>query len=263
MGRRYVWVGTLIVATTALSLAAPPTIPPADSPPQSAAPSVVKVEAGKPRLNGEELLPKSIAAAREVLAKTRDYAGFLVRQERVNGVVQAEQVAELRVRMTPNCVNLRVVKPDSLRGEETSYMPEKVSHTVRFKPAGVEGVRGFRTQPIDSPKVMAHTRHPITDVGLTALLNRVEAILATEHGIGNPVAVVVSDYQFAGKNVIKFELFAPIKHPNRYAAKVAIYFDAETKLPVRFEASDNELLEVRSYVGIKTNVGLGDAAFVR
>lgn len=257
MKRLDIWLALAVVAGTGTVRA--------DEPPAPPPPAVLKIEAGKSRPKGEEVLPKCVAAAREVLATTRDYAGFVVRQERVGGVAQPEQVAEIRVRMVPKCVNVRVVKPAALRGEETSYMPAKVTSSVRFKPAGVEGVRGFQTQPLDAPKVLAHTRHPMTGVGLVALLDRVEAIVATERALGHPVGVVASDYQFAGRAVTKCELFADLAHPNRYAARVAIYFDAETKLPVRFEAFDakSELVEVQSYVGLKRNVGLGDSAFER
>lgn len=259
------WALALVVLTTTWATAEPPTSPPADVPPESSEPSVLKVEAGKARLDGKRVLAKSMAEAREVLAQTRDYTGFLVRQERVSGVLRPEQVAELRVRAVPRCVNVRVVKPAALRGEETSFMADAATHTVRFKPAGVEGVRGFQTQLIDAPKVMAHTSHRVSEVGLVPLLDRIDAILATEQSAGQPAVVTASEYVFNARQVMKCELFADRAHPRRYAAKVAIYFDKETKLPVRLEAFDgqSQLVESHSYVGVKRNVGLGDAAFER
>jgi outer membrane lipoprotein-sorting protein len=55
-----------------------------------------------------------------------------------------------------------------------------------------------------------------------------------------------------------------------YCYRTVVYFDKQTKLPVRFEAYDwpaaggtpgGEKLECYSYVDVKFNVGLTDAAF--
>ncbi len=274
MGRRNVWVGALLAGAGVVGagFAQPPaSIPPADSPAQPVE-VVAKVSAGTPRLNGGEMFPKMMAEAREAYSRTRDYAGHLIRQERVGGALRPEQAAEIRVRVKPHCVNVRVVKPDALRGEETSYMPDRVRTTVRFKPAGVEGVRnGFRTMPLDDPKAMANTRHPASEVDLVAVLDRLDKVMATEVKLGHPAAVVAAEYTFAGKPVVRYEVYCEVPHPARYAHKCVVCVDPKTKLPVRFEAYDapkggstqGELIESHSYVGLVFNTGLGDTAFVR
>ena len=55
----------------------------------------------------------------------------------------------------------------------------------------------------------------------------------------------------------------------RYAAKMVVYVDKETKLPVRFEAyadpktgaATGDLLEMYSFTDLKFNSGIGENTF--
>ena len=246
-------------------------IPPADSPDQFAPPTVAKVELTTAPINGAETFPKMVADARAAHAKLRDYTCHLVRQERVRGKLHAEQTTELRVRVQPMCMNVRVIAPKGLAGQETSYLASKSTSKVRFKAAGVEGVRGFVTLDKDDTKVLAHTRHTLPETGLLAVVERFEKVVATEKKLNNPVQILVSEYTFANRPVTRYEVFADRVHPNRYAHRCVLYMDKETKLPARFEAYDapkpgtteGELIEVQSFVGLRTNTGLGETAFDR
>lgn len=259
---------------TFLAQESPPAVKPAGytAPNHPEAVPVVKVEfAAKPTANGAELLPKMLSESRAALAKTRDYTGHLVRQERVNGALTPEQVAELRVRSQPFTVNVKTTKPLALAGEETSYAPAKSTLTARFRPAGLAGVKGFQTVEAHSAKALANTRHPASEVGFAALVERVEKMLAVEKQLKNPVQVFAGEYTIAGKPVTRFEIIAERQHPARYAQRCLVFIENDSKLPVRFEAydapkagtTDGELIEVQSYIGVKTNVGLGDRDFDR
>jgi hypothetical protein len=249
----------------------PATIPLADAPPQPAAPAVVRVESSA-AVNGAEAFPKALAEARAAYAKLRDYTCTLYRQERVGGKQLPEQTGVLQVRTQPFSVHLRITAPKPIDGMEVSYRSAKSTAQVRFRAGGLDGIKyGFRTLPVDDPKVTADTRHPITGVGLLAVLDRIEKVVATERRLNHPVQVLVSEYTFAGRPVTRFEVFCDRPHPNRYAHRAVLYVDKETKLPARFEAHDapkpglaeGEAIEVVSFVGVKTNVGLGESAFER
>ena len=90
-----------------------------------------------------------------------------------------------------------------------------------------------------------------------------------EKTLNNPVEVFTADYQFANRNVTKYEIFTRRPHAFRYAAKMVVYIDKETKLPVRFEAYDEpkagattgELLEAYSFTDLKFNTGIGENTF--
>lgn len=250
----------------------PSIIPPADSVvvPKPAPPVVARVTPSAAPVNAAEAFPKALADARSAYAKLHDYTCHLVRQERVGGKLHPEQTAELRVRTQPYCVSLKVIAPRPDAGEETVYQSHVNSLKVKFRAAGVEGIKyGFQWQSKDDPRTMPDTRHSVTDTGLAAVLDRMEKATATEKRMNHPVQLTVAEYVFAGKPCTRYELVAERAHPHRYAYRCALFVDKETKLPVRFEAYDQpkgdaaELLEVQSFVGLRTNTGLGDAAFER
>ena len=248
-------------------------IPPADSPPTSPIPVLLKVEVSLPPVNGAEAFPAMIAEARAAYAKVRDYSCVLVRREVVAGKLLAEQTAELRVRTQPASANLRVTGPKAYAGEEISYLPSRFAAKLRYKAPGFDGIKyGYLTVSADDPRLTASTRHTYSDTGLLAVIDRCEKALATEKKLNHPVQILVADYSFAGKAVTRYEVFAEKAHPSRYAYRWVVFVDKESKLPVRFEAYDQpkaggatggELLEMQSFVGTKLNGGLGDSAFER
>lgn len=259
-------VGQLAVAQAPIKLAG------GVVPEAAAVTPVARVEvAAKPAVVGAELLPKALADAKAVLGKTRDYTGHLVRQERVRGKLAAETVAELRVRMEPFAIDIKTTKPLALAGEETSYVPGKNRLNVRYRAPGVEGVKGFTTVEAGGAKALANSRHPAAEYGLTAMIDRVEKLLEVEKHLQNPVAVYAAEYAIAGKPVTRFEVVAERQHAARYAHRVVLFVEVESKLPVRFEAydtpkaigGDGELIELQSVVGLKMNVGLGERDFDR
>ena len=233
---------------------------------ESAAAPVARVEvAAKPAAVAAEALPKALADARAALAKTRDYHGHLVCQERVRGVLAPETVAELRVKTEPFAIDIATTKPANLAGEETSYAPLKSRLNARYRAPGIEGVKGFTTVEAGGAKALTNCRHPAADYGLEAMLSRVEKVLEVERHLQNPVAVYAAGFTIAGKPVTRFEVVADRPHPARYAHRVVLFVEAESKLPARFEAYDapkaaggeGELIEMQSVVGVKLNVGLG------
>lgn len=246
-----------------------PAIPKAADPDAVIVPVVAKVTTADSPVSGSDAFPKMLAAAKEAHTKARDYVGHFVRQERVNGTLQAEQSGEIRVRAQPFSVHLKVMAPKAAAGWEAVYVAGKRDDKVRFKPAGVDGLKGFSTVPMDSQKVMADTRHTMKEVGILAVLTRAEKIVEAEKKLKNPVQVTVADYTFNGRACQRFDIYADRPHPTRYCYQAVLYVDTATKLPVRFEAYDQpklgeatgELIEVVSFVNLKTNVGLGDAAF--
>ena len=232
----------------------------------------IKVEvAPAASVPASEALAKALADAKAALARTRDYTGHLVRLERVRGTMAPETVAEIRVRNEPFAINLKTVRPLALSGEESSYIPETSRLSVRFRAAGVEGVKGFRTVDADGEAALEHARHSAAGYGMGAMIERVEKVLQVEQILRNPVAVYSADYKLGEQAVTRYEILAARPHPGRYAHRVVIYFDNETKLPARLEAYDapaqlggnGDLIEMQGVISLKTNVGLGSNDFAR
>jgi len=244
-----------------------PATPPADSKPSESKPATTET---KSRSNTPfEQLQTSLAVSKTVLARTRDYAGYLVRQETVAGKLTPEQLLEIRVRRQPMAIYTKMIQPLALAGEETVWNMTESRLTVRFRPAGVAGVRGAQVFDLNDPKVLANTSHPLSQVGLDALVERMEKMLAIEQQVQSQVPVYVGDYQYGKQSVLRFEIIADRPHPARYAAKCVLFVERQTQLPVRFEAYNagrspgqtGQLLETQSYLDLKLNVGLGESHF--
>jgi hypothetical protein len=220
-------------------------------------------------LKAADPLGAMLAESKSAYGKIRDYTCIYTRQERVDGALGAEEVGELKVRANPYSVSVRFARPESAAGLAMTYVAGAHSGKVRFRPAGAPGVsRSLLVFP-DDPKVMAGTRHAVTEIGIGPLLDRLGKIATIEKALSNPVEVYTSDFQFDGRNVTRYEILTRRPHTHRYAYRCLVFVDKEMKLPVRFEAYDapkpgttaGELIEAHSFTNLRLNAGLGDSAF--
>jgi hypothetical protein len=255
-------VGKWVAAAAGVAVAGvaagqqPPKVP--LDPPAAAAPDATRVA---------DPLGAMLADARTAYAKVRDYTCTFTRQERINDVLGAEQVAEMKVRAQPAAALVRFAKPEAAFGLEMLYAANKRDGKIRYRPGGLKAAT--TVVAADDPKLLAENRHPVTQLGVGPTLDLLGSIAAREKAMGNPVEVYASDYKFAGAAVTRYEVYTRRPHAHRYAYKVTVYVDKETKLPVRFEAYDQpksgsaagDLLEAYSYTNLKLNAGLGDATF--
>ena len=212
-----------------------------------------------------------LAEAKTAYGAIRDYTCVFTKQERIKGVLSGEQVAEMKVRIKPYSVAIRYARPAAIAGMEMNYMSSSKLGKMLYRPAGAKGLNGAQYVALDDPKILAENRHPITQLGVGALIDRLGLVVSREGSMRNPVEVYTADYQFAGRNVTRYEIFTRRPHLYRYAYLIVVCVDKETKLPVRIEAYDaprsgqttGELIEAHSYSNLKLNVGLGDSAFNR
>lgn len=237
--------------------------------PAGVVPASAKIEIVEPTVKGEEAWAKAFADAKATYAKTRDYSGYMVRQERIGGKLTAEQTAEIRVRVEPFCIYTLTLAPKSLFNQELVYMSGKKEDKVRVKASGVAGAGGFVTVAADDAKANADSKYTITHTGIGAILKRVETALDAEKTAKNSPQVVASEYKFNDRPCTRYEIFCERAHAKRFATRMVVYIDSEYKLPVRFEAYDapkvgektGELMECVSFVKLVLNAGLGDAVF--
>ncbi len=209
--------------------------------------------------------------AKASFTRVRDYMGTLVKEERVNGILQPEQYVELRVRQQPLSVFLKWQGPKSYVGQEAMFVSGKNDNKMRAKGTGLAALAGYVSLDPRDPRATAQSRHIITDTGLGHLIETIAR--NAEAGRRYPPNVVqtkFSEYAFQGKPHTCMETTHLANNGQFYAYRTLVFFDKETKLPVRFEAYDwpvaggnpkGEKLEVYSYINLKFNVGLTDAAF--
>ena len=242
--------------------------PPAANVPSSpGGPAVVPVSTTPPAEPAAQL----ITQARGSFFRVRDYMGTLVKQERVNGQLQPEQFIALRVRQQPFSVYLKWQGPKQFEGQEAGYVAGKNNNKMRAKAAGLAGTFGFVTMEPADPRALKQSRHAITETGIGHLIETIARGYDLERRLPpTQVQSRFADYAFQQKPCTRMEVVHLDRGGPFYCYRSVIYFDKEMKLPVRFEAYDwptpggnpsGELLECYSYIDLKFNVGLTDAAF--
>src|SRR5262249_54151142 len=121
------------------------------------------------------------------------------------------------------------------------------------------------------PKAMNNNRHSITEAGLGNLIERIATAHENDKRLPpDQMTVAFGEYKFLNRTVTRMEATRRVNNGQSYCHRSVVFFDRETRLPVRVESYDwprpggaptGELLECYSYVDLKFNVGLTDAAF--
>jgi hypothetical protein len=212
-----------------------------------------------------------LSEARTAHGRLRDYSCTFTRQERINGSLSGEQVGEMGVRVSPVGVHVRFALPSTIAGMEVSYTPSSRDGKFRYRAPLGAGQKVAMRLDLDDHKFMAENRHQVKDWGIGPMIETVATATAREKALNNPVEVYASDYLFAKHNVTRYEIYLRRPHALRYAAKLVVFLDKETKLPMRFEAYDEpkpgadvgELLEAYSFTDLRMNTGLGESTFDR
>lgn len=247
-----------------------PAVPPKFETVAAVKPPSSNVTVGKPAIDGLAAYSMMLAEAKIAYGKVNDYSGHVVHQDRIRGKLTADQTAEIRVKTKPASVALKYVAPNALMGQELAFVAGRNGGKVRMKPAGNFSPAGFVSLDPTDTRATAHTRHAVGEFGIGPIVELLEKNLGIEQRLRNAVQVTVSDYVYANRPVTRFEVFTDRAHALRFAYRTVVYVDKETKLPIRMEAYDQpsingspmgELLECYSYVNLKFNQGLGDAAF--
>lgn len=207
--------------------------------------------------------------AKEAYAKITDYQCMMIKQETIDGVLGANQIVELKVKPTPFSVYMKWQAPAALAGQEASYIDGKHDGKMRCKPAGLLGSIGFISISPDDPRCKKTSNHPITRAGIGYLIESCLDGWTKEREL-NATHVKVGTFTYAKRRCTRVEMI----HPSSLDGKLhyyrnVVYFDQETKLPIRVEnygwpKKDGEkapLVEVFSYVNLRTNLGLPQTTF--
>lgn len=218
-----------------------------------------------------ERVGQLLAEAHASFARVRDYTGTVVRQERIGGQLQPEHVMDVRIRQQPFSVCLKWSAPKQLAGQEAIFIAGRNKNEIRAKGAGLLAVAGYVSLPTNDPRVMKNSRHAITESGIGNIINVISRSYEIERRMpANQVQVTFADYAFQQRPCTRMELTHHVYNAQLYCHRCVVYFDKALKLPVRVEVYDwpapngnpkGELLECYSYINLKFNLGLTDAAF--
>lgn len=208
--------------------------------------------------------------ARRHFQAVRDYECTLIKQERVHGELLPESVLVMQVRNRPFSVYLRCLAPCSGRGQEVCYVAGRNQGMMRVHPVGLLGIVGFVSVDPRDPRAFKENRHPITEAGMGNLLEATARYWEMERR-SNKTQVRITEDQFNGRLCIRIVTVHPDRNSGSfYAYRCVLCLDKLTHLPIHAEAYDwphpggtpaGDLLERYSYLDIRCNVGLEDAAF--
>jgi hypothetical protein len=212
-----------------------------------------------------------LADARSKFATIRDYSGTLVRQERIGRELQPEQFISFRIRQQPFSVFLKWTSPRHLAGQEAIFVMGKNNNEIRARGTGLLSIVGYVSLAMNDPRVMKNSRHLITETGIGNMLEVISRSYETARTLpASQVKVTFADYTFQQKVCKRMEVVHLAFNPQLYCYRCVVYVDQDLKLPVRVEVYDwpapngnpnGELLECYSYINLKFNLGLTDAAF--
>src|SRR5207249_4126345 len=98
---------------------------------------------------------------------------------------------------------------------------------------------GFISLDPRDPRIMENNRHPITECGMGHIIDQIARSLEQEKLLSaNQVQLQFGNFLFAQRVCTKMEAKHLVNNGQLYCHRFAVYFDRETRLPVRTEAYD-------------------------
>ncbi len=173
-----------------------------------------------------------IATGRESLGRIQTYQVSMTRQERVGESLLPSETLLLSVRRSPKAVRLEWSEGDN-KGREVLYSSAENEGQMHIKMPNSVLLPRMSLAP-DSPLVMRNSRHPITEAGLDAILDKMESSLGDQVVYEGTVQAP--------------EVGAPCHKITRKSAEGEawiIYLDSKSAIPLFVQATgpDGQLLE--------------------
>jgi hypothetical protein len=211
---------------------------------------------------------------RQTYQRVTDYTCTLISQERVRGKLLPENVIAFHFRNQPYSVYMKWIGPKDMVGQEVAYVHGRNKNQMRVY-AGNRGaivkMAGFVSIAPNDPKVLEHSNHIITEAGIANLMEQLARSWEAERRLGK-TQVQMAEYEYAQRRCIRVESVRAERAQGVYCYRSVVYFDKETRLPIRMENYDwprpggppqGELMECFSYINMRFNVGLTDQLFNR
>ncbi len=209
------------------------------------------------------------AQAKAAYAKVDDYQCMLIKREMIEGVLGETQIVEMKVKAAPFSVYMKWQEPKAMAAQEVVYVVGKNDGKMRCRPAGLLGSIGFISLAPDDPRCKKTSRHSVTQAGIGNLIDLCHDGWVKERELGK-TEVKTGTFVYAKRKCTRVEMIHPTSADGKLLHhKNVVYFDAETKLPIRVEnynwpkkpGEAPALDEVFSYVNLRLNVGLEASTF--
>lgn len=206
-----------------------------------------------------------------------DYAGTMIKRERIAGVLGGETRMEFKIRnrkkegdklVRPLQVYLKFVDPWLARGREVIWTENGNDGKLVAHEGGLKNLVRVSLAPSDGLAMMGN-KYPITEIGMGKLVEKLIEKGERDKKIGSCEVKIEEGFEVGGRRCQRIEVTHPMPD-SRFDFHVAqIFIDTERMLPLRYAAylwpekpgSPLPLEEEYTYVDVKTNVGLKDSDF--
>jgi hypothetical protein len=227
-----------------------------------------KVGSDPPPLTLRDLI-EFAEPSRLALQDVKDYTAIFSKTEVVKGRKLVQEM-DMKFRTKPFSVYFRYrMGPE--KGRQAIYVEGKHGSNLVVKEVGIKALAGPLTFKPDHPTVMAENRYPVTNVGIGNILEKSIKAWERESRLEN-ADIRVTFYPNAKLEETPCEavqLTYPQARREFEFSLTRVYFDKESKLPIRAErfgwpqrAGDKApLVEDYRYTKLKINQKLTDADF--
>ncbi len=224
---------------------------------------------------GEHPLMPALRLARQCLhnydENVHDYSATLIKQERIDGVLNEQEAAFTKVRNQPTFdVYMFFLKPN--RGQECLYksVTDDPKGTLYARGSGMTSRLGVMELPPDGRLAMRGQKYPITKLGLRNLITELIDVASNDIKFGE-CQVRTAQSQINKRSATLIEVVHPVERNNFRFHKAELFIDNELKLPIRYAAylwpeapgSQPPLEEAYTYLNLKINNGYTDIDFDR
>ncbi len=212
---------------------------------------------------------KLARSSKQSLESVRDYQCVFIKREQLGGTVQTHTM-EMKFRNAPFSVYLKYQDPSP--GREILFVRgENDNKLLAHEGSGLKSLVGTLPLALDAPQVRAENRHPITEIGMHQLINKVINQWEFEGQYGETSVQYYPDARIGGVSCPAIESMHPQPRKQFLFHISRLYIDAQSNLPVRIEnygfpaapGQEPPLLEEYTYVKVQANVGLTNNDFSR
>lgn len=223
---------------------------------------------------GEHPLMPALRVAQEGVERIdrdiKDYSAIMYKQERIDGTLQEQEVAYVKVRHNPFSVHMFFLAPN--KGRECLYVagPNGEKSDLHARDSGFRKKLGvFKLDP-DGRLAMAGQKYPITKLGIRNLTTELIEVASNDVNYGEcEVRVVPTTIGADKRPVTVIEAVHPTERRNFRFHKAQVFIDNELGLPIRYAAylwpkapgEEPPLEEAYTYLNLKVNNGFTDADF--
>lgn len=241
--------------------------------------SVGGAESGTSEVSLSEMLDIAKEALNATIANVDDYTARMIKHEQDrSGVLQPRSEAFIKVVTRhvggipggPMKVYMRFDSPDAVQGREVIWVEDQNAGQLQVREAGMIG--RMMTVSLESTSMLAMRgqRYPITELGITRLLEKLIERGSDDQGDPNVTVIKNEGHVFDGRKLTLLQIKR--SHPSEREddfSSAELVLDRERNVVVSFRSfgwpnesnPEPPLIESYEYHDLKLNVGLNDIDF--